>query len=140
MNSNGRELWTTRSWSWSGWSRGLGALNLIPLSCLLISVSVGSSPLSYLVTSLLRFVYYTAPRSGTEPIWYVTHRRPFTEIAPKSLFVSGNRSPIQCGFRADAKVIRCSVNIELGYRHDGHANFFTFLNNFSHIQLLSTLL
>ena len=33
-----------------------------------------------------------------------------TEITPESLFLSVNRSLIQCGFRAGAKAIRYSVN------------------------------
>ena len=35
--------------------------------------------------------------------------RSVTEIAPKSLFLSVNRSPIRCGFRAGVKIIRYSL-------------------------------
>ena len=50
---------------------------------------------------------------------YVEFRRHWkstlTEIAPKSMFFCVNRNPTRCGFRADSKAIRYSLNKALTY-------------------------
>ena len=55
------------------WPRGFGALNSSLHSWIFTSVLVGSNPRSYLSTSATVWIpVYTAPKSDTEPIRYVT--------------------------------------------------------------------
>ena len=74
---------------------------------LFTSVSLGSSPHSYLFTSAkVRVPVHTAPKCGTEPIRYVTFHfgkwagRSFAPLQSPLLCV--NRSPIRCGLRVSA--------------------------------------
>ena len=74
---------------------------------LFTSVSLGSSPHSYLFTSAtVRVPVHTTLKCGTEPIRYVTRhfrksaRRSFTPLQSPLLCV--NRSPIRCGLRVGA--------------------------------------
>ena len=94
-----------------------------------ISVSVGSTLLSYLFTTATVQICQilggrTAPKYGTKPLRYYVTRRfrdrrgtalTVTEIEPKlSPLLCVNRGPIQCDFRrAGAKVIQYSMNIAL---------------------------
>ena len=55
------------------WPRGFGALNSSPHSWIFTSVSVGSSPRCYLLTSATgRIGVHTAPKCDTKPFRYVT--------------------------------------------------------------------
>jgi len=56
----------------SGWPRGFGELNPSPHSSIFTSVSVDSSPRSYLFTSMVQIHVQTAPKCCTEPLRYVT--------------------------------------------------------------------
>ena len=49
-----------------------GELNASPHSSIFTSVSVDSSPRSYLFTSMVGVQVQTAPKRGTEPLGYVT--------------------------------------------------------------------
>ena len=56
----------------SGWPRRFGELNPSPHSSIFTSVSVDSSPRSYLFTSMVRIRVQTAPKCCTEPLRYMT--------------------------------------------------------------------
>ena len=103
-----------------GWPRGFGALNSSSHSWIFTSVSVSSSPRSYLFTSARgRIGFHTPSKYGTKPPRYVTlhfrDRRGFapSDIAPKSSSLSVNRRPIRYDFCGGAKAIRYSVEVAL---------------------------
>ena len=77
MNSNVVErqklVHTHRTSCRHDWPRGFGALNSSLHSWIFTSVLVGSNPRSHLSTSATVWIpVYTAPKSDTEPIRYVT--------------------------------------------------------------------
>ena len=126
MNSNGMELeqvvHTRGTLCRSGLPREFGGLNPRFNSCrAFISVSVGSTLLSYLFTTatVQILVGHTAPKYGTKPFrYYVTRRAARHSFNPSQKSKSSpllcvNRSPIQCDFRGGAKVIQYSMNIAL---------------------------
>ena len=138
MNSNGMELEQVVHTRWTSCRSGLpgefGGLNPRSNSCrAFISVSVGSTLLSYLFTTATVQICQilggrTAPKYGTKPLRYYVTRRfrdrrgtalTVTEIEPKlSPLLCVNRGPIQCDFRrAGAKVIQYSMNIALIQRY-----------------------
>ena len=103
-NSSGTDLEQvvhTHRTSWrNGWPRWFCSLNPNPHSWIFTSVSEGSSPLSYLITSAtVQIPSHYIKMWPTEPLRSMTlhfrdRRGAVTEIAPKSPFVCLSRSPI----------------------------------------------
>ena len=86
--------------------------------------------LSFETRSWARFNFYAYERPFMHCLYFVGERKCYarshveftrhwkstlTEIAPKSPFFCVNRNPIRCGFRADSKAIRYSMNKALNY-------------------------
>ena len=86
--------------------------------------------LSFETRSRERFNFYAYERPFMHCLYFVSERKCYarsyveftrhwkstlTEIAPKSMFFCVNRNPTRCGFRADSKAIRYSLNKALTY-------------------------
>ena len=125
MNSNGPRMaqvlsihWTS---CWSGWPRGLGDLNPSPISWIFTSVSVDSSPRSYLFNSTtVRIGVLTAPKYVPNPIRNVTiHFRDLRGVALRQrncaeiTVLGSEQEPYPVWFSCGAKATRYGVNIAL---------------------------
>ena len=117
---------TQRTLCRSGWPRGFAELKPSPHSRIFTFVLVGSSPRSYLLTSVkvripAHTLDHTAPMCGTAPIQRVTlhfcDRREAASlrdrIRAEITYLCATRSTIQDGFRSGARAIWYSVNIPL---------------------------
>ena len=98
----------------SGWPRRFGELNPSPHSSIFTSVSVDSSPRSYLLTSMVQIQVQTAPKCWTEPLRYMTlhfrDRRGTASLRYRkgvkiTVLMCKQRPYIQYGFRAGARAI-----------------------------------
>ena len=112
-------MFTHRTSYQSFWPRGFGELNPSHYSWIFTSISVDSSPRSYLfISATVHILVRIAPQGVTEPIRDVTlhfrDRRGEAQSvagnAPKSSFVRVDRNLVWYGFRAGAWAIRYSVN------------------------------
>ena len=109
---------THRTSCGGGWPRGFGELNSSPHSWIFAPVSVGSSPRSYVFTSVTGRigVHCTKVWHKTYPICDAplsrsagpAQLRPVTEITLPQPFLCVNRRPFRHDFRGGAKSVRYS--------------------------------